>query len=243
MSNGEGWQPDPGSPGGPSAEPPRAAAPSSAGGMPAPVSAMPTVPSSSSVSTTGYPIDLGVDAPYEIARWRVLVQWILAIPLYIILYVLRIAAEVCALIGWFVALFTGQLPEGLGNFIAGYYRYAWRTYSYAWFLRDSYPPFGPELGYRDPRDDPAWFEVRRGEGLSRLAVLFRFILVIPQAIVIFFVGIVLYLAMLVAFFAVLITGHWPEGLRAFVIAASRWVLRVDAWFFLLANPYPPFSLD
>ena len=73
---------------------------------------------------SNYPIDLGVDVPDRIARWRPLVQWILAIPLLIVVYVLRILAEVCAFIGWFVVLFTGKLPEGLGNLIAGYYRYA-----------------------------------------------------------------------------------------------------------------------
>jgi hypothetical protein len=194
-------------------------------------------------SGSDYPIDLGVDVPDRIARWRPLVQWILAIPLLIVVYVLRILAEVCAFIGWFVALFTGKLPEGLGNLIAGYYRYAWRAYTYSWFLRDTYPTFGLAQGYSDPRADPAWFEARRGEDLSRLAVLFRIILVIPQWIVIIFLGIALYIALIVAFFAVIITGRWPDGLREFVVGASRWILRVDAWFLLLANPYPPFSLD
>jgi hypothetical protein len=171
------------------------------------------------------------------------VQWILAIPLLIVVYVLSLVASVCALIGWFAALFTGQLPEGLGNIIAGYYRYAWRTYTYSWFLRDKYPTFGLAQGYRDPDTDPAWFDVRRGEGLSRLKVLFRIILVIPQAIVIFFLSISLYIAIVVAFFAVVITGRWPDGLREFVVGATRWILRVNAWYQLLADPYPPFSLD
>ena len=82
-----------------------------------------------------YPVDVGVDVPDRIARWRPLVQWILAIPLYIVLYVLRIVASICVFIGWFVALFTGQLPESLGNLIAGYYRLYWRTTTYASFLR------------------------------------------------------------------------------------------------------------
>ena len=43
--------------------------------------------------------------------------------------------------------------------------------------------------------------MRRGQGLSRLFVLFRIILVIPQLIVLFFLGIALYIMMVVAFFA------------------------------------------
>jgi hypothetical protein len=204
---------------------------------------MQPVPAWRPESTGRYPINLDVEVPDHIARWRPLVQWILAIPLFIVTYVLRILAELCALIGWFAALFTGTLPEGLGDIIAGYYRYAWRAYSYGWFLRETYPPLAPALGYADPGGDPAWFDVRRGERLSRLAVLFRFILVIPQLIVLIFLFIALYIAVLIGFFAVIITGRWPSGLRDFVIGASRWTLRVDAWFLLLADPYPPFALD
>jgi hypothetical protein len=192
---------------------------------------------------SSYPIDLGIEVPDRIARWRPVVQWFLAIPLFIIAYVLRLVAGVCAFIGWFAALFTGNLPAGLGDLIAGYYRYMWRTYSYSWFLREKYPPLGPAFGYDDPGDDPAWFQVQRPERLSRLAVLFRFILVIPQLIVVFLLLLVTYVAVLIAWFAVVFTGRWPEGLRNFVVAASRWALRVDAWYWLLADPYPPFSLD
>jgi hypothetical protein len=209
---------------------------------PPPVAApMPPVPATR-MDRGGYPIDMDIEVPDHIARWRPLVQWILAIPLFIITYVLRIVAGVLVFVGWFAALFTGHLPEGIGDFVAGYYRYYWRAYSYAYFLRDKYPPFGPSLGYGDPGDDPAWFDVQRGEGLSRLAVLFRIILVIPQLIVIFVLGIALSVAVLVAFFAVIITGKWPTGLRDFVVGAGRWILRVDSWFWLLADPYPPFAL-
>jgi hypothetical protein len=196
----------------------------------------------SSARLGGYPIDIGVEVPAHIDRWRPLAQWILAIPLLIVAYFLRIVAGLSAFAGWFAALFTGQLPDVLADMIAGYYRFAWRVYSYSCFLRTRYPPFAFPFGYGDAGGDPAWFEVRRPSGLSRPAVLFRFILVIPQAIVLFFLAIAVSVAMVVAFFAVLVTGRWPTGLRDFVIGASRWYLRVDAWFWLLADPYPPFSL-
>jgi hypothetical protein len=204
--------------------------------MPAP----PVRPSSARLG--GYPIDLGVTVPEHLARWRPLAQWILAIPLLLVAWVLHVVAQLCALVGWFAALFTGQLPDVLADIIAGYFRFAWRAYSYSWFLRSTYPPFAFAIGYGDSGGDPAWFDVRRGNGLSRMAVLFRFILVIPQAIVLFFLSIAVSVAMVAAFFAVLITGRWPSGLREFVIGVSRWYVRVHAWFFLLADPYPPFSL-
>jgi hypothetical protein len=241
MSNGEAWPPPTeANPGGTSTGPPAGPGtgpPSSASGP------LPAVTPSWPRSTSGYPVDVGVAVPDRIARWRPLVHWILVIPLFIVAAVLAIAAELCAFLGWFVVLFTGRLPDGLGTLIAGYFRYYWRALSYNWFLRDKYPPFGLAMGYQDPGGDAAWFDVQRPERLSRLAVLFRIILVIPQLIVLIFLGIALYVVGIIAFFAVIFTARWPTGLRDFVIGVNRWILRVDAWFYLLADPYPPFSLN
>jgi hypothetical protein len=244
MSSGEAWPPPsegyPGgaSPGPPPGTPPVPVPPVMSASAPVPAGA-PQWPRSAS----GYPVDVGVAVPERIARWRPLVQWILAFPLFVVAYVLGIVAEVCAILAWFVALFTGRMPDGLGTLIAGYFRYYWRALSYSWFLRDKYPSFGLAMGYQDPGGDAAWFNVQRPERLSRLAVLFRIILVIPQLIVLLFLGILLYFAGIIAFFVVLFTARWPSGLKDFVVGANRWILRVDAWFYLLADPYPPFSLN
>jgi hypothetical protein len=42
---------------------------------------------------------------------------------------------------------------------------------------------------------------------------------------------------------VLFTGRWPDGLRDFVIKVMRWGVRVQAYFLLLTDEYPPFALD
>jgi hypothetical protein len=47
----------------------------------------------------------------------------------------------------------------------------------------------------------------------------------------------------IAFFAVLFTGQWPPGLRDFVVKLMRWNQRVQAYFLLLTDQYPPFALD
>jgi hypothetical protein len=56
-------------------------------------------------------------------------------------------------------------------------------------------------------------------------------------------GIAAFFAAIVAFFAVLFTGHWPEGLQNFVVGVFRWSTRVAAYYTLLTDEYPPFSLD
>ena len=194
-------------------------------------------------SNPGYPVTAGLDAPREVARWRVIGNCILAIPHLVILYVLQIVANVVAVVAWFFILFTGQLPQGMGDFIAGVHRYQWRVISYVLFLREPYPAFGVPSGYADPGGDPAWLQITPASHYSRLAVLLRFLFVIPQALfgIVLYIG--FYFAWIAAFFAVLFTGRWPEGLRKFVVGIGFWGIRVGAWYQLLADPYPPFSID
>jgi hypothetical protein len=195
------------------------------------------------VSDPSYPVTAALDAPLEVARWRVIGNYILAIPHLIVLYVLLIVSEVLAIVGWFSILFTGQLPPGIGTFIAGVHRYQWRVVTYVLFLRESYPSFTIPSGYADPGDDPvATFNVVPPQSYTRIAVLLRFLYIIPQWFFGILVVIGLYVAWIIAFFAVLFTGRWPEGLRKFVVGAEFWATRVSAWYFLLADPYPPFSI-
>lgn len=194
-------------------------------------------------SPIAYPVDGGITSPYKVANWRPLVHWILVIPHWILLYVLNIVAYFAMVVAWFSALFTGAVPDGVAGFLAGVHRYQWRVISYLLFMREDYPAFGLPTGYPDPGGDPAWLSITPPQGLSRLAVLFRIILIIPQALALFVVGIGAYVAVFIAFFAVLFTGRWPEGLRNYVVGVFRWSARVGLWFICLADPYPPFSLS
>jgi len=82
------------------------------------------------------------DAKNELNRWLPLVKWLLAIPHYIILWFLWIAAIVCVVIAWFAILFTGRYPRGLFDFVVGVYRWSLRVAAYAFLLTtDYYPPF------------------------------------------------------------------------------------------------------
>jgi hypothetical protein len=193
-------------------------------------------------SNPEYPVTAGLNAPPEIARWRVIGNPVLAIPHLIVLWALRLAAEVVAFVAWFVILFTGELPEGMGNFIAGVERYQWRVISYYLFLREPYPTFSIPSGYADPGDDVAWLQIAPVQGYNRWSVGFRFILAIPQLLFGLVVGIALYAVLVVGWFAVLITGGWPAGMRKFVLDVNFWAIRFNAWYFLLSDPYPPFAI-
>jgi hypothetical protein len=82
------------------------------------------------------------DVPRELNRWLPLVKWFLAIPHYIVLAFLGLAAFVCIVIAWFAILFTGRYPRGLFDFVVGVGRWGVRVSAYAFLLvTDRYPPF------------------------------------------------------------------------------------------------------
>jgi hypothetical protein len=82
------------------------------------------------------------DAKQELNRWLPLVKWLLAIPHYIVLFFLSLAAVVVVVIAWFAILFTGRYPRGLFEFVLGVLRWANRVSAYAFVLvTDRYPPF------------------------------------------------------------------------------------------------------
>ena len=82
------------------------------------------------------------DAQRDLNRWLPLVKWLLAIPHYIVLVVLFVAAFVSVILSWFAILFTGRYPRGLFDFVEGTFRWAARVEGYALLLvTDRYPPF------------------------------------------------------------------------------------------------------
>lgn len=82
------------------------------------------------------------DAAHDLNRWLPLVKWLLAIPHYIVLAFLGIAAVVVVIAAWFVILFTGRYPRGMFDFVQGVVRWGNRVTAYAFLLvTDKYPPF------------------------------------------------------------------------------------------------------
>jgi Domain of unknown function (DUF4389) len=78
----------------------------------------------------------------ELNRWLPLVKWLLAIPHYIVLFFLGIAAFFVVVFAWFAVLFTGHYPRGAFEFVEGVIRWHNRVTGYALILTtDRYPPF------------------------------------------------------------------------------------------------------
>jgi hypothetical protein len=82
------------------------------------------------------------DAARDLNRWLPLVKWLLAIPHYVVLFFLYIAAVIVVIVAWFAILFTGRYPRGMFDFVEGVIRWQNRVVGYALTLvTDKYPPF------------------------------------------------------------------------------------------------------
>ena len=85
----------------------------------------------------GYP-----DAGEELNRWLPIVKWLLAIPHYIVLFLLYVGALFAVIGAWFAILFSGRYPRGIFNYVEGVIRWHNRVIAYALILvTDEYPPF------------------------------------------------------------------------------------------------------
>lgn len=191
--------------------------------------------------SSSYPLNSEIICTERVARWRPLLNWISILPLSVWMLLLGAGAGVGSVVGWFAIVFTGRLPERVGDYLVAVLRYRWRVVAYLYGLTDSYPGFSVVAGYVDPGDYPAVLYSARPTVRRRGTVAFRAILLIPAVVVLWFVDVFALVVLVIGWFAVLFTGRWPSGLQSYVIGWMRWTLRVAGYRFLLVDDYPPFS--
>lgn len=190
-----------------------------------------------------YPARLEFSGDHHIARWRPLVQWLLAVPQLMVAGALGSLRNVLTLISLVTVLFTEQIPRPIFDAIAMSYRYEWRAVSYALFLHEDYPPFDFQMSAADDRMEPhTTVSFEYPDRLNRWAPLYKWLLAVPHYFVLFGLWLAAGVAIIVGFFAVLLTGEYPHASRSFLIDVYRYGLRVQAYVGLLTDRYPPFLL-
>jgi hypothetical protein len=136
-------------------------------------------------------------------------------------------------------VFRGKYPRWWFDWNRELLRFTNRVYAYGALLNDKYPSTDEqqyvklELDYPDAHG-----------GLNRWLPLVKWFLAIPHYVVLFFLYIGALLAVIAAWFAILVTGRYPRALFDYVVGVMRWCNRVTAYAFLLVtDEYPPFRLS
>jgi hypothetical protein len=176
--------------------------------------------------------ELDIARPERIRRLTVAFRLILAIPQFVVLFVLTIGAVVVLVCGWFGALVLGRLPAWVARSLTDYVLYSMRLNAYLYLLTDRYPPFSFDDG-----DYPVQIELQPGP-LNRAAVFFRIILVIPASIVASVAGSAWEVFAFFFWLVELITGRVPNTIFAVSTAMLRYQFRFQAYFFMLSSAYP-----
>lgn len=211
-----------------------------------------------------YPARLDIDYPEKLDRLTTFFRLIWAIPIAIIwsllsatsnstVTVVRDTGETVSratnsgggiVAGLFVAtllmiLFRQRYPRWWFDFAREFTRFGARVGAYVALLTDQYPSTVEEqsvhleIDYPDAKED-----------LNRWLPLVKWFLAIPHYVVLAVLAVIAIFAIVIAWFAILITGSYPRSLFDYVVGVARWGLRVQAYVSLLVTDrYPPFSLN
>jgi hypothetical protein len=188
-----------------------------------------------------HPIRLVLEDDLRRSRLTVFFRLLLGIPHYFWWNVWSFGAFFAVIANWFATLVTGRSPRALHDFLAGYVRYSTHVGAYVFLAGNPFPAF---LGH--PGSYPVDIEIDPPERQHRLVTLFRAFLALPALMIASLLGspiaaggggIAVVLAFLI-WFAALVLGRAPQGLRNGIVYAFRYSAQACGYLFLLTDRYP-----
>lgn len=179
------------------------------------------------------PVQLEVADELQRSRLTVFFRALLAIPHLIWLVLWGIAAFVALILNWIVTLFAGRSPQALHDFLGAYLRYQIHVTAYLFLIAARYPGFTGQLG-----SYPIDLTIAEARPQGRWKVFFRAILAIPALLLGSAYGSLLLTVALLGWFASLVKGRMPLGMRNAGALALRYHAQVGAYVLLLAEAYP-----
>jgi len=204
------------------------------------------------VEPVPYPVTFSVEYPdRDLNRLTTFFRIFTVIPIAIVLALLENATVSSGEMYWSVSyaglvvaptvlliLFRKKYPRWWFDWNLELSRFVYRVGVYLTLMDDRYPSTDERqavhLEYRYPD-----VENEIGRGMP----LVKWLLAIPHYVVLFFLGIGVFFAVIGAWFAILFTGRYPRGIFGFVEGVHRWAARVTGYAFtMVTDRYPPFSL-
>lgn len=136
-------------------------------------------------------------------------------------------------------LFRKVYPRWWFDFALNLHRFITRVTAYFVLITDRYPSTEDHQNVQLDLDYPdAKTQLNRG------LPLVKWLLAIPHFIILFFLGIAVFVVVVLSWFAIIFTGRYPAAFFTFVVGYLRWSWRVQAYAILLAtDKYPPFRLS
>ena len=206
-----------------------------------------------------YPARLTIDRPETLDRVTTLLRFIWIIPIGVILALVsgdRSTAVTISETGERVRnggtsivfsiatatalmlIFRQRYPRWWFDFQLALAKFSYRVAAYGLLLRDEYPSTEDEQAVHLELEYP---DAKR---LSSWLPLVKWLLAIPHYFVLVFLLFGVVVAVVIAWFAILIAGRYPRALFDYVVGVARWLLRVQAYaIYLVTDNYPPFSLS
>lgn len=146
---------------------------------------------------------------------------------------------VVGLIRFFSILITGKFPRNAHNAMVQIGRYNLRLTARIFNLRDGYPPF-----HLETEDEGITFDMPYVEKISRgrllVRTLFGGFMLIPRIFILVFRIYGVMFANIYAFFVVLFTKKFPNGVFKFSVETLRWNYRMNNYLVYYTDDYPPF---
>jgi hypothetical protein len=180
-----------------------------------------------------HPVRIVVDDDLERSRWTVLFRLLLAIPHLVWLFLWTLAAVLAAIVAWFTALVSAQVPEALHRFLAAYVRYWTHVGAYITLVGRRFPGFTGRAGSYGID-----LELAPRERQNRWTVLFRLFLALPALIVSSALDGVLVIVAVLGWFYALVLGRTSEGLRNVGAMCIRYGAQTQAYLLLVTARYP-----
>jgi hypothetical protein len=174
--------------------------------------------------------------PERLNRLTTFFRPILIIPIAI---VLGLASTTLWMATLLMIVFRVRYPRWWFDFARELTRFSTRVGAYAALLTDRYPSTTKDQAVHLDIDYPD-----AEKDLNRWLPLVKWLLAIPHYVILVILWFFAFFAIVIAWFAILITGRYPKGLFNYVVGVFRWSIRVSAYMYLLVtDQYPPFSME